>query len=180
VGGVDPFLPTQSETQRTGLTLKGRETAVIQQCHSVEVAAGLHPISFLRSGIRVTQSASGPGKREKIRAHTTTLTREDHGAEIVFTISNFGCDPLVVDREDRVGGNDLVIESREVSHTEFDLNTLDWVMAAPTAPRAEPQFQKSITMGPLDGTIGVHAEQPLKGKSSDYARITVDGHQARR
>jgi hypothetical protein len=102
-----------------------------------------------------------------------------------------------VDREDRIGYDDLVIESREVSHTEIDLNTLDWAMAAPTAPSAEPQFQTSITMCPLDGTTGVHAEQPLEGKpitmcpldgttgvqqplegkSSDYARMTVDGHQ---
>jgi hypothetical protein len=62
LGGSGSFLPTHSETQRTGLTLKGRETVVIQQGHSVEVATGLRPISFLGSDIRVTQRSGQPGK----------------------------------------------------------------------------------------------------------------------
>jgi hypothetical protein len=59
------FLPTKSETQRAGLTLRGQETAEIQQGRSVEVRAGLHLASFVGNVIRVTQSALGPatGKR---------------------------------------------------------------------------------------------------------------------
>jgi hypothetical protein len=71
---------------------------VIQQGHSVEMATGLSLISFLGSGVRVTQSALGPGVREKIRVQPTLLIHEDHGAEIVVTVRNFSCDPYVVKR----------------------------------------------------------------------------------
>jgi dUTPase len=145
VGGLDAFLPTQSDTQRTGLTLKGRETAVIQQGHSVEMATGLRLISFLGSDVRVTQSALSPDVRGEIRVQTTLLTHEDHGAEIVVAVRNFGCDPYVVNRGDSIGQiqvvgiDDVEIEIREVTHTEISLDTHDRAMAAPAAPRDHPQ-----------------------------------------
>jgi hypothetical protein len=117
----------------------------MQQGHSVEMATGLRLISFLVSGVRVTQSALGPGARGKIRVQPTLLIHEDHGAEIVVTVRNFGCGPYVVNRGDCIGQiqvvgvDDLEIEIREVTHTEIDLNALDWAMAAPTAPSAYPQ-----------------------------------------
>jgi dUTPase len=139
------FLPTKSETQRAGLTLRGQETAEIQQGHSVEVTAGLRLVSFIGKAIRVTQSVLGPGSQEKIRTHATLLTHEGHGCEIVFTVTNFGCIPYVVSRGDCVGQiqvvgvDDVECDISDASDTEICLDELACAMAAHTAPCAEPQ-----------------------------------------
>jgi hypothetical protein len=78
------FIPTKSETQRAGLTLRSMKTAEIQPGHSVVVTTGLRLLSFHGQRARITPRVLGPGNADEIRIHTTLLTHEDHGNDIVL------------------------------------------------------------------------------------------------
>jgi hypothetical protein len=60
------------------------------------------PTFFPWKRVRIAQSVLGPGNRENIRFHKTLLTRDDHGNNIVFIVTNYSRTHYMVSHGDRI------------------------------------------------------------------------------
>jgi hypothetical protein len=101
------------------------EQVEIQPGRSNNATTGLRLLSFRGQRVRITQSVLGPGDREKKHIHTTILTHEDHGIEIVFKVANFGRIPFMILQGScigqvmLVGVDDVVCQIGKENHAEI-------------------------------------------------------------
>jgi dUTPase len=154
------FIPTKSETQRAGLTLRSMETAEIQPGHSAVATAGLRLLSFRAQRARITQSVLGPGNRDKIRICSTLLAREDHGADIVFNVANYGRNHYVlsfggcVGQIILVGVGDAECEILDVDNARVCLDKPACALAASAETTAEIPSNHTRNHGLVTRVLG--------------------------